>query len=348
MNYHYIEENNYDKNYPFVIKDAWNGMVCFKIEDLIKLNKEIEEILKENKKLGKKIMEEYIAGLDLSPYIEGEIWKDIPNYEGYYQVSNIGRVRSLDRIVINSLGRKYYYKGKILKQHFKHSSKQGYLRVVLVVDGAHKPMSVHRLVAFAFVFNDDPINKNIVNHKDENPSNNKVENLEWCTVKYNNNYGTGLIRRAITRSREIIQLTKDNNIVKIYDSATKAEKYFGYSQRHISNCCVGTEKQSAGYKWMFLKDYKPELTEKEVLYYKNTEAPECKDVRGRTIVKLSIDNIFIKQYNTIAEAQKDFNHKTGAGHIVSCCKNERKTAYGYKWMYLEDYEKFLKNNRNNT
>lgn len=287
-------------------------------------------------------MEEYIAGLDLSPYIEGEIWKDIPNYEGYYQVSNIGRVRSLDRVAINSLGRKYYYKGKILRQVF---TKFKYFRIELNKSGYSRAYFTHVLVAIAFIPN--PNNFPVVNHKDEKPSNNKVENLEWCTIKYNTNYGTAIQRRSKTISLPVVQLTKNNEIVKIYDSGTIAEEKFGYSQGHISLCCVGIEEYSAGYKWVYLKDYKPELTEEEILHYKNVKAPIPENVHKKKIVKLSLDNEFVKQYDKIIEAANEYGAKWGTA-IVACCKGRLERAYGYKWMYLEDYEKLLENNRNNT
>ncbi len=106
-----------------------------------------------------------------------QIWKDIPGYEGKYQVSNTGRVRSLN---YNGTG-----KTKVMKPS---TNKLGYKRINLCKDGKKKKYSVHRLVALTFIPN--PNNYPIINHKDENPSNNYYKNLEWCTYEYNNNYGT--------------------------------------------------------------------------------------------------------------------------------------------------------------
>ena len=103
-------------------------------------------------------------------------WKDIPGYEGLYQVSNLGEIKSLN---YRNTG-----KEKIIKPR---KNKGGYLRVVLCKNGKQKDFLVHRLVAVAFIPNHN--NYNQVNHKDENPSNNNVNNLEWCTSKYNSNYG---------------------------------------------------------------------------------------------------------------------------------------------------------------
>ena len=108
-----------------------------------------------------------------------EIWKDIKGYEGLYQVSNLGNVRSMDRITRD--GRKI--KGKNIKPHTNGNSR--YLRVALCNNGKIKYENIHRLVAKAFIPN--PENKPEVNHKDENPSNNFIDNLEWMTSKENSN-----------------------------------------------------------------------------------------------------------------------------------------------------------------
>ena len=112
-----------------------------------------------------------------------EIWKDIKGFEGLYQVSNLGNIKSLDRYMCRSHNEGLTIKGKIrIPQLVK-----GYYQIVLCKDGINFQYKVHRLVAEAFILN--PNNYPCINHKDENPVNNKVENLEWCTHKYNNNYG---------------------------------------------------------------------------------------------------------------------------------------------------------------
>lgn len=106
-----------------------------------------------------------------------EVWKDIEGYEGKYQVSNLGRVRGLDRK--NSMGKTV--KGRILKPRKTHA---GYLRAHLCRDDRY----IHRLVAEAFIPN--PNNLPQINHKDEDKANNSVDNLEWCTCEYNLSYGS--------------------------------------------------------------------------------------------------------------------------------------------------------------
>ena len=123
--------------------------------------------------------------------MEEEIWKDIEGYEGSYQVSNLGRVRSLDRIIhyLSCYGKpsQRLAEGKLIRPGISHDN---YMSVALTFNGVSKSFSVHRLVASAFIPN--PNNLPQVNHKDENPANNRADNLEWCTAKYNSNYGTRL------------------------------------------------------------------------------------------------------------------------------------------------------------
>lgn len=132
-----------------------------------------------------------------------EEWRDIKGYEGFYQVSNLGNVRSLDRIFIKSNGRRYNKKGKIL---IPGLTTKGY-ETVNLSDVNHKITSkrVHRLVAEAFIPN--PNNLPQVNHIDENKLNNFVTNLEWCTNTYNISYGTRNLRLKTA-------LRGNNNAVK--------------------------------------------------------------------------------------------------------------------------------------
>ena len=146
-----------------------------------------------------------------------EIWKDIEGYEGLYQVSNLGRVRSLDRYVNNNHETKSLKKGRILVNSILKST--GYLRVSLSREGKFVSKQVHRLVAEAFVSN--PNNYPIINHKDENPLNPCADNLEWCTSEYNNNYGTRLdkISKAMTNnpkiSKKVYQYDLYGNFLKL-------------------------------------------------------------------------------------------------------------------------------------
>ena len=130
-----------------------------------------------------------------------EIWKDITGYEGIYQVSNFGRIRSLDREIKNKTifgsSCRYFAKGKILKARFSKNKKIGYVnypRVVLRKNNLPKQFCVHKLVAQAFIPN--PQKKPQVDHIDSNPLNNCVSNLKWCTQKENNNNPISRKRRS--------------------------------------------------------------------------------------------------------------------------------------------------------
>ena len=121
-----------------------------------------------------------------------EIWKAIEGYEGLYEVSNTGKVRSLDRRIFAKLGSKTWkfvdIHGTIVKQS---PNRDGYLRVMLSKKNKSIDYFVHRLVAAAFV--DNPNGYSEVNHKDEDKSNNYMTNLEWCSRRYNNMYGTRFV-----------------------------------------------------------------------------------------------------------------------------------------------------------
>jgi len=187
-----------------------------------------------------------------------EIWKDIRDYEGIYQVSNFGRIRSLDRI--NYAGRKW--EGKILSPK---KIKTGYFQIALHYNGFTKYFYYHRLVAEAFIPNPDNLLE--VNHKDENKHNNFVfinedgtvdlekSNLEWCDRKYNANYGTIKERAAAARRREVLQYDLDWNLVKKWKSAREIERVLGFASGNIYSCCKRRkhfERQySKGYYWRY-------------------------------------------------------------------------------------------------
>lgn len=167
-----------------------------------------------------------------------EIWKPIKNYEELYEVSNYGNIISKKR-------------GKI-KKPFYHN---GYLRVELSKSGVNKKYFVHRLVAETFIENSENLEQ--VNHKDENKLNNYVGNLEWCSTKYNINFGTRSKRvsKALTNrtdlSKKIVQLNKAGDVINTYNSMHEAERIGGFSISKISQCCNGKRKTHSGFIWRF-------------------------------------------------------------------------------------------------
>ena len=181
-----------------------------------------------------------------------EKWKDVVGYEGKYEVSNLGRVRSLNYLRTG--------KAKLLKQQV---DKYGYKRMRLYKDGKAKSLLVHRLVAMAFLPN--PNNLPMVNHKDENKTNNNVDNLEWCTASYNNNYGTKIERQSKSMtgkkgkdangSKPILMYDQEGNFIKRFDSTADANEYFGKDRycSSIGECLRGKRKTTYGFIFKYEK-----------------------------------------------------------------------------------------------
>lgn len=169
-----------------------------------------------------------------------EIWKDIEGYEGLYQVSNLGRVKSLNFNHTNE--------EKILKPK---KERKGYLRIGIYKNNIQKYYSVHRLVAEAFLSNTNNFPE--VNHRDENKENNCVSNLEWCDKKYNCNYGTRNKRRVEKQSKQVFQLDLQGNFIKEWESTMECGRN-GFIQSQISLCCNGKRNKHKGYIWKYKKD----------------------------------------------------------------------------------------------
>jgi hypothetical protein len=177
-----------------------------------------------------------------------EIWRDVPNYEGLYQVSNIGRVKSIKRCGT---------KGGILKGVI-HT---GYKRVLLKKNGVGRSFCAHRLVAEVFLGN--PAGKECVNHIDGNKTNNIAANLEWCTRSENqiHAYKIGLQKPNVNKSLEvrheqtkikIRQLDMNGNYIKTFGSIREAAKSMGMNDgTHISAVARGKRKQCGGFTWEY-------------------------------------------------------------------------------------------------
>lgn len=165
-----------------------------------------------------------------------EIWKNIKGYEGLYQVSSEGRIKSLK-----------WNKERILKPGIDRG---GYLLVTLCAGGKPKTLKVHRLVCQAFHKNHE--NKPCVNHIDEDKTNNAASNLEWSTYEENNNHGTHNERMAKTLNKPVGQYTLDGELIKVWVSAREAQKQAGFSYNHISNVATGKHKTHKGFVWKYI------------------------------------------------------------------------------------------------
>lgn len=168
-----------------------------------------------------------------------EIWKDVINYEGLYQVNNFGQVRSLPKKTKGGT--------RLLKPSV---DAWGYLRVCLTKNGISKKVFVHRLVAEAFIPNPDNLPE--VNHKSEIKTDNSVENLEYCSRVYNNNYGKRNEKVKEKLSIAVRQMTIDGKTIKIYSSITDTGKD-GFTPSHISKCCQKKYgfKTHKGFRWEY-------------------------------------------------------------------------------------------------
>lgn len=176
----------------------------------------------------------------------GEVWRPVPNYEGFYEVSNTGKVRSI-----------YRYK-RVLKSMI---STTGYERVDLFKNKNRKQFSVHRLVAMVFV--DNPNGKPFVNHKDENKLNNSADNLEWVTHVENCRYGTAIARRTMhldyghrkinnanqikACSKPVKQYTKSGNFVREWASASECARANGWQVSNIRRSCINESATAYGF-----------------------------------------------------------------------------------------------------
>ena len=198
-------------------------------------------------------MEQESNSLKHSVKVICEEWVDIKGYEELYQVSNMGRIRSKDR-VFHQLHYSGHYaehllKGKIMKIG---KDKKGYCRIGLTdKNGNQKTYSIHRLVGLHFLKR--PEGKNYINHLDCNPSNNKANNLEWCTQSENIQYAYDNGTKVAPHTRKISQYDTQGNLIKIWNSQAEIERTLGIKQAKISKVCLGKRNHAGGYKWEYIE-----------------------------------------------------------------------------------------------
>ena len=259
--------------------------------------------------------------------MNNEIWKAVVGYEGKYEVSSIGRVRSIPRYVRNSVGSQTFVEGKILTAS---KNKAGYMHVSLS-DSEYKTRrwSVHRLVAIAFIENPDDLP--VVNHKDENKSNNCVENLEWCSQSYNLSYKDGQKKR---RQQKIQMYNRETGeYIKTFNSIDEASQETGTNRTTISQVASNKygRRSAGGYIWRYAKDSirkRRGLGDDIVVL---TRYP-----RKRKVEMLDINTEeIIRTFNTISEASKIMNIDERQIQGVCVGRKYHHTAGGYKWRYAD-------------
>lgn len=186
-----------------------------------------------------------------------EVWRDVINYSGLYQVSNTGNVRSIDRCVKHSRNGHINIKGQLIKQRINN---RGYYSLSLCKDGKYKHCVVHKLVAESFIKNNS--NKPFINHKDGNKLNNLFSNLEWCTCSENNQHaydvklkigaGFGKLGKDNPSSKPVLQIDKiTGKIIREFDSLHDVQRELGYKVTNLSAACRGIVKTSNGFMWNF-------------------------------------------------------------------------------------------------
>ena len=243
-----------------------------------------------------------------------EIWKDIKGFEGRYQVSNMGRVRSLDRWTLND--RPYFVKGMMLKLSLNKG--KGYLRVSLS-DGHrnYKHYEVHRLVALHFV----PGYKEglVVNHKNEKKTDNRAENLEWCTYQYNLNYSDVVAWKR----KPVYQYTMDGDFIAKHKCCADVEKMMGTYQGAMVHVMYESKTGAwKGYRWSF------ESRNKEYWMAHNEKG----SARRRPVLQYTARMALVNRFKSINEAAA----ATGINKVTisTCCQRcYTKTKTGYLWRY---------------
>lgn len=252
--------------------------------------------------------------------LDGEVWKDVVGYEGLYQVSNKGRIKSLN------------YRGHrgVIKLFVPHKNRSGYLTVYLTKGDKRQTKMIHRLVYEAFIGDLPKCNlagkgydRLEINHKDENPSNNCIDNLELITHIENVNYGTAIQRRTITqtngkKSKKVYQYSRNGELVKIWESANECNRN-GFSLRNVAACCLGRKNSCYGFIW----SYKP-LTAKECLNIKSRE-------NGK-VYQFTLDGELVKIWNNAGACDK---HGFNSVCVRLCCLEKQYTHKGYIWSFHE-------------
>ena len=286
--------------------------------------------------------------------LEGEEWRSVGvwkgvDFTGWYEASNKGRVKSLNRVITDKRGWDTLYGGKLLKAF---PNCDGYMTVYLKMNENDKTILLHRLIATLFVPNPDPKHKTQVNHIDEDKSNNCVENLEWVTNGENAIWGTKLERQIKTSGTAVVQLDLSGNLIATFPSIRDVTRKIGLKHGNISPAIRNKRYIAEGYFWLNKSEYDSlsheELVQKirTAIYNKEHRiVPDCskeKEIRAKkkSIVKLSKDGKYLETYASATEAANQ--NGITIRNINDCLSKRHKTSCGFVWMRLYDFENLNK------
>lgn len=224
--------------------------------------------------------------------------RPVVGYQGLYEVSNTGRVKSL-------------YTGKVLKAH---KEKSGHLRLGLKKNKKETKKRVHDLVAQAFIPN--PENKPEVHHINFIPWDNRVENLMWVTRKEH---------LALHRAKKVYRYNLDGTFVDEWESACEIQRKLGLLGGHIQQCCIGKRAMAYNYQWSYEKydRIQPLRSRQERIAEKTS----------KTVYQYTLDGVLVNTWKSATEVKRALKYCNS--HISSCCKGICEHAYGYKWSYIE-------------
>lgn len=237
-----------------------------------------------------------------------EEWRDVVGYEGLYKVSNLGNV----------------YSCHVNRNLSAATHKDGYKFVILSNKGKQKYMMVHRLVAEAFI--DNPDSSPIINHKDQNPANNNVDNLEWCDYVYNATYNDAHIKRGDSLSKHVYAYDNSGELIAEYKSAHEAERITGIHNSGIIASCRDDYRTCKGSVW----SQKP-LSKQEVLNrFKLNKEKKC-ETKSKKVNQYDLDGNFIKSYQSTQEAGRQLGFSPSL--VSGVCRGDHKFTHGYVFKY---------------
>lgn len=252
-----------------------------------------------------------------------EEWRPVVGFVGYYEVSNQGNVRSVSRVVRGqSKQGGYHQMGKVVA---KYKDVNGYFCAHLCRDGISINKKIHRMVAEAFIPNPD--NLPVINHKDEVKTNNRVENLEWCTQQYNVTYGNAIQKCQDATRKPIYQLDKNTTeIVKIWKWVGDITKELGYRKNRVVGWCQ-RYAEAEGYIWCYAEDYKEG--------YKSGKSIKTTRFAPRALYKIDPSTLKILDEYKSSEELRAGGYETTM--VYDVCEGKTRKHKGYYWCYVDDY-----------